>query len=84
VIQNIVLSPNPTTGLATLNLQLNRSVDVDIQVFNVTGQVIETVSQRQISTLTQDFDLTNQAAGMYFVRVMVEGQSHYERLVLTK
>lgn len=83
-IQNLVLSPNPTTGLATLNMQLNRTVDVDIQIFNVTGQVIESISQSQINALSQDFNLTNQAAGMYFVRIMIEGQSHYERLVLTK
>jgi hypothetical protein len=84
VIQHVVLSPNPTSGLATLNLQLNRAVDVDIQVFNVTGQIIQAVAERQTTQLSQDFDLSNQAAGMYIVRVIIEGQSHYERLILTK
>ncbi len=83
-IDELILSPNPTSGLATLSIEMNRAVDVDIQVFNVAGQIIQTASESQTTQLSQDFDLSNEASGMYFVRVMIEGQSHYERLILTK
>ena len=83
-IDNILLSPNPTSGRATLKIDLNRTVDVDLQIFSVTGQLLQTVAQKQVNTLNHDFDLSSEAAGMYFVRILIDGQSHYERLVLTK
>lgn len=83
-IENMVLSPNPTSGLANLHVQLTRATDVNMQIFNMTGQLIQTVTQQQVMEVSQNFDLSNEAAGMYIVRVVIEGQSHYERLVLTK
>jgi len=84
VIEKITVSPNPTSGLATLDLQMTQAANVDVQIFSLAGQMIEIIPTQHVQNMTQDFDLSNQASGMYFVRVVIDGQAHYERLVLTK
>ena len=62
---NIFIYPNPSTGL--INITLTESAkDRRIDVINSFGQVILT---KQINTSTPTIDLTNQAKGLYFVKV---------------
>lgn len=83
-LQRFVLSPNPTTGLATLDLQLGQAADVRVELVNMMGQ---TLSMQQLDNSYGQqfsFDLSKQAAGTYFVKVTVGDQVRVERLVVAK
>lgn len=62
---NIKVYPNPTNGL--LNVDLNTlTEDVNIDVFNIVGQQVQSIQNaRNLTTL----DLSNVSNGVYFVRI---------------
>lgn len=83
-LQRFVLSPNPTSGIATLELQLGKAADLRVELINAIGQ---TISVSQVDNSFGDlfqFNLSNQPAGAYFVKVAVGNQVRVERLMVTK
>ncbi|MBK6901678.1 MAG: choice-of-anchor J domain-containing protein [Saprospirales bacterium] len=83
-LQRFVLSPNPTSGIATLELQLGEASDVRVELLNSIGQ---SVSFQQADNSFGDlfrFNLSNQPAGAYFVKVAVGDQVRVERLMVVK
>lgn len=83
-LQRFVLSPNPTSGMATLDLQLGEASDVRVELINSIGQ---TLSIQQVDNSFGDlfqFNLGNQPAGAFFVKVTVGDQVRVERLMVTR
>ncbi|MBC7777756.1 MAG: T9SS type A sorting domain-containing protein, partial [Phycisphaerae bacterium] len=83
-IQSFVISPNPTTGILTLNLALATAVEVRIEVLNTLGQTLQTVNAGKMSNLSQAIDLNGMAQGSYFLRVTVDGETAIRRVVVQR
>lgn len=83
-LQRFVLSPNPTNGYATLDLQLEKAADVRVEVLNTIGQTLNIQQADNSFGGLFQFNLENQAAGTYFVKVSVGDQVRVERLVIAK
>lgn len=65
---NPIIYPNPTIGKLTIDLGKNPGF-VTIKIFNVTGEVVRTVSNRNL----EKADITlDEAPGMYFVQIQME------------
>ena len=71
----LYVMPNPGSGLFTLN---STFVLGTIIITNSMGQVIETISTGGTEI---KIDLSNQAAGIYFVQVNIEGQNKVIKLI---
>jgi photosystem II stability/assembly factor-like uncharacterized protein len=56
--KDLIISPNPSTGL--FNIALN--IDESYSVFNLTGKIV-------LTSRTKTIDLSNQPSGLYFLRV---------------
>jgi hypothetical protein len=69
--------PNPTTG----NLNIKNAEGGTIEVLNIMGQVMETVSNANEIEL---IDISRYANGNYFVRVIVDGKVSVEKINLVK
>lgn len=76
--------PNPTQGLAKLNLELAATADVEIDVINVTGQVIMSFKDSGIQNRQYELDLTDQPQGIYLVRLNLNGQVATKSLILSR
>ncbi len=72
---NISMSPNPAREFTTISTTQEIST---IEIFNLLGQEL---SQIQGSGKTMQIDLTNLAAGNYFIKVQVEGASETLKLI---
>ncbi|CAM3379627.1 M36 family metallopeptidase [Aequorivita lipolytica] len=76
---NILLYPNPTTGMLTLlnktTVQLNSAVVTDVK-----GRVIKTIDLTGAGIET-NFSLESLATGMYFVKINAEDTSIVKRIV---
>lgn len=83
-IQSFVISPNPTSGIVTLNLELATSADVRIEVLNTLGQTLQSLNVGKLSNLSQKVDLGNMAQGAYFLRVTVDGETAIRRVVVQR
>lgn len=63
VAANISIYPNPSTGI----IKINNAEGATIEVLNLMGQVVKTVEN---ASAINNIDLSNNANGTYFVRVV--------------
>jgi hypothetical protein len=83
-VQRFRLSPNPTSGFAALELQLNQAADVQIELINTVGQVLSVQRANNSFGDMYYLDLSNQPAGMYFVKATIGNEVRVERLMVAK
>ena len=80
-IQKINLFPNPTMDVATLDMTFAKTVDVQVQVINVMGQILFETSIGKTMEEKVELNLENYPDGMYFVRVKVDSQTIVKKLM---
>lgn len=74
----LTLFPNPTRGMLAIRSDIDpNQIGRDIQIYDLTGQVIRTM---QISNL-QAIDLSDLSNGMYFLRMQVGDQYFTTRVM---
>lgn len=83
-IQKIEIFPNPSTGVFHLNIQLPELADTQIQVFNTIGQLVAEYEYAETEHINQSLDLSNQEAGIYFLKIQSAGHTQVEQLVLVQ
>jgi photosystem II stability/assembly factor-like uncharacterized protein len=66
--ENLALFPNPTSGNFTVEFSLTRATEVRAEVMDLFGRVVASnVSQKEIGTHQETFNLSNQPQGSYLV-----------------
>ncbi len=83
-LRSFALSPNPTSDMATLTLKLDRQMSVKVEVRDALGRLVLENTSVVASDLTLPINLTNQAAGVYNIAVLVDDHVFVRRLVLVK
>ncbi|PZF73154.1 GEVED domain-containing protein [Taibaiella soli] len=83
-VQDLSLYPNPTGGRFTVSFNAETAVkDMEINVTTVTGQSVLRQNFNNVGhTFVKDFDLTEQARGVYFVEIRADGQKAIRKVVL--
>lgn len=78
--------PNPANKTVSVALKLNTSADVKMEVYNMAGQLVYSMpSENRISgTSIVTLDVSNFAAGNYFVKVSVGDEVLTKKLTVTK
>ncbi len=79
---HITVAPNPTTDHATLQVELSKTLDLRVQVMNIMGQVLIQENRSHTTNETFDMDLSDKAAGIYFIRL--EADQHVQVLRIVK
>jgi len=73
--------PNPTKGLVTLSSNTVSGLDnARLELTDVTGKVI--FQQKSIATKTVELDLSELAAGVYFVKISTINQIFTEKIIV--
>ena len=77
IINNLSISPNPTSG----KFRISSSGKVEtIEVYNVLGEIV--YFENQDSRIkNQDIDISNEPAGIYFVRIRTQDHIVVKKLV---
>ncbi|MEZ4957554.1 MAG: T9SS type A sorting domain-containing protein [Saprospiraceae bacterium] len=79
LLQQIQLTPNPTTGQFSLLLDLPNHKEVTAAIYDISGKIISAA----IPVVDRhDFDLTNEAAGVYLLRIRVGEMEVAKRVVV--
>lgn len=81
---NVNLFPNPSTGMFNLNVALQSQENLTINVTNMLGQTVQTVSEGYTYGGSYQLDLNNQPNGVYFVEVVAGEQKTVERIVINR
>jgi hypothetical protein len=80
-ISRVVLAPNPTGGLSSLDLRFTEPVDAVISVLDLLGRPVAEFRERQVREAIYPIDLSRSPAGIYFVRIVANGQVKTLKLV---
>ena len=70
--QRVNIFPNPTTGQLSANIALKDAQDMTITITNTLGQEVSRQAYKSTMGGNISLDLTNQAAGSYFVKIATE------------
>ena len=86
LFNDAVLFPNPNSGRATLQLELSQNAKVSIQVLDLMGRELESLSPSYLlqGVNQVNLDLVNLPQGLYFVKVQSEGATKVLRMQLVK
>jgi hypothetical protein len=76
--------PNPTRGEFLVDVQLPQNTELSIVITDMLGHQINALSLHNTVGGTFRIDLSNQAAGVYFVNVTTTESSIIEKITLTK
>jgi hypothetical protein len=62
-----------------------RSVqDVEVYIMNSMGQIVRMLPFDQVRQINQIVDLSDEAAGLYFIKVQAGEESLYQRLLIER
>ncbi len=82
-------TPNPFNGQTKISFNLNSSSNVNLEVFDLTGRLVQTIVNKADlhagkSEFIFDAKQAGTAAAVYLVRLQIGDQSHFIRLVQTE
>lgn len=75
--------PNPVASQAVLNLNLVRNSEVMVDIMNIAGQKVHSVNLGELleGTHSHTLDMSNLAAGMYYIQTSMNDQIEIKRIV---
>lgn len=77
--RDLLLYPNPTTGLITIELE---SEQLHIDLINPLGQVLGALDYHEIERNMVQIDLSSQAAGTYFLNIRHDQGTQIEKVII--
>lgn len=85
-ISSLNIYPNPADNFVNVDLELAEAVDVNIDVINLTGQVVSTKAPGTMTTGAHNINLnTNELpAGIYTIRIKTGDKLSVERISIMK
>jgi hypothetical protein len=78
---NFAVHPNPSNGKITIDLYENLKDDFTIELKNQLGQQLKSIDKYDKDTSSISMDLSNYAAGIYFISVQLNDRSFTKRIV---
>lgn len=76
--------PNPTTGIVSVQLQVDQSTDINVRIINSLGQEVINEQQRITGSFSKEYDLRHLALGVYFIQITDGKQTFSKKLTYLK
>ena len=80
-INEFKVFPNPTDGMVYIDLALKESEEIQLELYSVTGQLLQNINKLNIVSARFAFDLKAYSAGMYFVKLRVGDKTYAKKVV---
>jgi PKD repeat protein len=76
------VTPNPTQGIISMTTYTKSKTDLKVEVINAKGEVIYTKSFKSNNgSSTRSIDLSNEASGIYYLKLNMGGQVKTQKIV---
>jgi len=81
--QQVIVDPNPTTGKATVKLNLENDLNGRLVLYTATGELIQEIHNGKLSKGSTDYqiDLSSQPSGMYIITIESDGMQYIKKFV---
>jgi hypothetical protein len=76
--------PNPTSGKFSVTMYLPNTEQARVSIMNLLGEEITVVHNGKLTSAQYEVDLSNQPAGVYYVKVQSDNTSLLKKIVLSK
>ncbi|MFK7969048.1 MAG: chondroitinase-B domain-containing protein [Bacteroidia bacterium] len=83
-ITRLAIAPNPTQGVAKVELTVSKTAEVGIAIYGINGKLLDHAAYSNISQLSHRIDLSAYANGMYFVRLTIDGEAVTRKIAVQK
>ena len=83
-LESLTVAPNPTRGQIVVDMQLNATATIQMDITDITGKVVAQINPQNTSSYQQTVDLSHLANGLYFARIIVDGESAVKKIILSK
>lgn len=81
-IKKMELFPNPASEILNLNIELHQVEEVQLELFDFTGRSILQTAHEKISLKNYDFDVSDWATGVYWVKILVNQEVLVKKVVI--
>jgi hypothetical protein len=82
---SVCIYPNPSNGLFNIELELNAELNLNLEVTNVLGKVVSSKTiVGKTGVLNEQIDLSNEAAGVYYVRIKTDAYELVNKMLIKK
>jgi hypothetical protein len=82
-INDVSIYPNPSKGIANIDLLFDKVSDVNITVFDITGRMIQTQQVENVSDKSIQIDLTSLSDGVYYVIAKNNSMQWSKRILIS-
>lgn len=80
---NLKIYPNPTSGIFTINLDHNGSNEIQIVLYNITGQKVHQATLKNPdSFISADINISELSKGSYFLLIRTDNNNIYRQIIL--
>ncbi len=78
--------PNPANSTININFSLDKSSKVDVEIYDITGKVVKTISNNNLATGANSVsvDVSTLEAGSYLYSINANGNKMFSKFVVTK
>ncbi len=73
-LRHLSLSPNPSSGRFILELELENTLPLQVELLDVAGRILTKTSMENVLNKTWQFDLSASPAGIYFCKIVADGK----------
>jgi hypothetical protein len=80
----MTIFPNPTKDKLTLKLNIENSESLSVSIFNTLGNKVFDVDQGLLKNGTLELDLSDQPAGIYWVKMVSNNEIFTQKVMLNK
>lgn len=82
-ISNVIVSPNPSSGFSQISYSLKKESLTEIELYDINGKKIKQLvkENEQVGYQSHIINLSSVPAGVYFVRVISDGNQVSQKLV---
>jgi hypothetical protein len=83
---NVNIYPNPATDYLNVSFELNHSSNVQVQIIDALGQVVNQVANNTMESGVQNLNVNtaNLTSGVYFVKIQTENNSLVQKFTIAK
>ncbi|HKL07236.1 MAG TPA: T9SS type A sorting domain-containing protein, partial [Bacteroidales bacterium] len=78
---NIRLYPNPTSSKITIAIDSEQAASYTFEILNISGQRLLKETTQSSGDLLKEFDLSEYAKGIYFIKVSTEDLYYQEKVI---
>ncbi len=80
-LESFTFSPNPTSGMATLDFTLKSEQDMIISIQSLDGRIIETIINQRTTGGVYDINMSDYNSGMYLLHINTNEAQYATRIL---